>query len=315
MSTTADHDHETVGRFAPSPTGRMHAGNIFAALMMWLFVRADDGTIVLRIEDLDHERSKPEFADRILYDFEALGLTWDRGPLKQQEREDAYEQAFEELVERNLIYPCFCSRADLHAASAPHFGDKFVYPGTCRHLSACEREHYQALGKHPSYRLIVPDRTITFTDRIQGVYTQNLMRECGDFLVKRSDGAFAYQLAVVLDDAFQGVNTIVRGVDLLSSTPQQIYLQDLFGFEHPQYAHIPLIVNEKGRRLSKRDKDASLDVMMEEYGSARGVMGHIAYVAGLIDEDVPASPEEILAHYLSGGETVHFDDLIQIEWH
>ena len=237
-----------VGRFAPSPTGRMHAGNVFAALAAWLVAKSQGGRMVLRIEDLDAERSKPAYIDAVQRDLEALGLTWDEGPYFQHDRTEAYRAAFDGLAARELVYPCFCTRADLHAASAPHRGEKPVYPGTCRELSAAERAS-RALERTPAQRLRVPHEEVAFTDQVQGSYAQNLAQDCGDFLVCRSDGAFAYQLAVVVDDAEQGVSSVVRGVDLLCSTPQQIYLQSLLGLPHPDYAHVPLLVAERDRRL------------------------------------------------------------------
>lgn len=183
-----------VGRFAPSPTGRMHAGNIFAALMAWLVAKSQGGSIVLRIEDLDRERSKACYIDAVQRDFEALGLTWDKGPYFQHDRDEAYREAFRLLQNKGLVYPCFCSRADLHAASAPHRGEKFVYPGTCKNLTDEQRKE-RALTRKPAQRLIVPDAVYAFADLVQGGYRQNLATECGDFLVQRSDQAFAYQLA------------------------------------------------------------------------------------------------------------------------
>ena len=264
-----------VGRFAPSPTGRMHAGNVFAALTAWLVAKSQGGRIVLRIEDLDAERSKPVYIDAVQRDFEALGLTWDEGPYFQHDRTEAYRAAYDELRERGLVYPCFCTRADLHAASAPHRGEKPVYPGTCRHLGDGERA-VRAQQRMPAQRLIVPDREVAFVDQVQGPYAQNLAADCGDFLVQRSDGAFAYQLAVVVDDAAQGVTSVVRGVDLLCSTPQQLYLQELLGLPHPVYAHIPLLVAERDRRLSKRDRDAALDALLARFKTPEAVIGHIA---------------------------------------
>ncbi len=260
---------EVVGRFAPSPTGRMHAGNVFAALVAWLVAKAQGGRMVLRIEDLDAQRSKREYVDAVQRDFERLGLTWDEGPFFQHDREEAYRAAFDALAARGLVYPCFCTRADLHAGSAPHRGEKPVYPGTCRGLSDEERAQRVAGGRTPAQRLAVPDRDVALQDLVQGSYRQNLARECGDFLVRRSDGAFAYQLAVVVDDAEQGVNSVVRGVDLLCSTPQQMHLQDLLGLPHPVYAHVPLVVAERDRRLSKRDHDAALDALLERFKDAR----------------------------------------------
>ena len=193
-------DKAVVGRFAPSPTGRMHAGNVFAALMSWLVAKSQGGRIVLRIEDLDVERSKPHWADQVQRDFEALGLTWDEGPFYQQGREEAYREAFDALDERARVFPCFCTRADLHAASAPHRGEKLVYPGTCRNLSDAQVGERMAQRK-PAYRVAVPNRDYAFEDLVQGPYRQNLARDCGDFVLRRSDGLFAYQLAVVVEAA------------------------------------------------------------------------------------------------------------------
>lgn len=325
QNATPGRPQQLVGRFAPSPTGRMHAGNIYAALVAWIVAKRSGGYMVLRIEDLDPERSKSEFIDAVQRDFAYLGLTWDRGPFFQSTRSDVYADAFNDLQAKGITYPCFCTRADLHAASAPHRGEKPVYPGTCRHLSPEERSaRIQALygqGRAPSTRLIVPEETIVFDDYFQGRYEQNLATECGDFLIRRSDGAFAYQLAVVIDDAEQGVTSIVRGIDLLCSTPQQIYLQGLLHalkpvssvqvvepsrispsaqpaqpiLPTPAYGHIPLLVTEQDRRLSKRDHDAGIDALKHTFGSAAGILGHIAYVAGLIPEDAPATADELLA--------------------
>lgn len=302
-----------IGRFAPSPTGRMHAGNIFAALMAWLIAKSQGGFIVLRIEDLDRERSKPQFIDAVQRDFESLGLTWDEGPYFQHDRDEAYHAAFEQLLEKDALYPCFCSRADLHAASAPHRGEKFVYPGTCRNLTQEERER-KALTKDPSIRIVAPHRTYTFVDQIQGGYSQVLDEDCGDFLVRRSDGAFAYQLAVVVDDAEQGITSVVRGVDLLCSTPQQMYLQDELGFSHPAYAHVPLLVAEMDRRLSKRDHDAGLDALMARFKTAEGIIGHIAWLTGLQSKDEPATPEQLLSEFSLENLPNTFSDIIQIRW-
>ena len=303
-----------VGRFAPSPTGLMHAGNIYAALIAWLVAKSQGGRMVLRIEDLDRERSKAAYTDQIQRDFEALGLFWDEGPYFQHDRDEAYAEAFARLEAQGLLYPCFCTRADLHAASAPHRGEKLVYAGTCRHLSAAEVEARRAAGRTPGWRVAVDGRMIAFEDLVQGYYAQKLDRDCGDFLIRRSDGAFAYQLAVVVDDAAQGVNSVVRGVDLLCSTPQQRYLQDLLGLPHPAYAHVPLLVAEQNRRLSKRDRDAALDELLARFGSPRAVIGHIAAVAGLVPEEAPATPEELLKDFFLDRFRNGLPDLVQIPW-
>lgn len=243
-----------------------------------------------------------------------LGLFWDEGPYFQHDRDEAYAEAFARLEAQGLLYPCFCTRADLHAASAPHRGEKLVYAGTCRHLSAAEVEARRAAGRTPGWRVAVDGRTIAFEDLVQGTYAQKLDRDCGDFLIRRSDGAFAYQLAVVVDDAAQGVNSVVRGVDLLCSTPQQRYLQDLLGLPHPAYAHVPLLVAEQNRRLSKRDRDAALDELLARFGSPRAVIGHIAAVAGLVPEEAPMTPEELLKDFSLERFRDGLPDLVQIPW-
>jgi len=315
VSSSAPSQTPVIGRFAPSPTGRMHAGNIFAALVAWLVAKSQGGRMVLRVEDLDRERSKPRFVSDVQRDFESLGLTWDEGPYLQHDRDEAYRAAFDALAGRNLVYPCFCTRADLHAASAPHRGEKPVYPGTCRSLSADERSaRAAATGRVPAERLIVPDRVYGLDDLVQGPYTQNLARDCGDFLVRRSDGAFAYQLAVVVDDAEQGVNSVVRGMDLLCSTPQQIYLQELLGLPGAVYAHVPLIVGERDRRLSKRDRDAALDELLVRFKTPAAIIGHIAGLTGLAPSADPVTPEELLPLFSAGQLKSCFPDPIQIQW-
>ena len=254
--------------------------------------------MVLRIEDLDSGRSRQSFSDEIMRDYEFLGLHWDSGPFYQSSRFDEYQDAFNELKGRGLVYPCFCTRADLHAASAPHAGEKPVYPGSCRNLDDATRSSRErdarAHGREPSQRLIVPHEVFGFDDIFQGHHEQLLDRDCGDFVIRRSDGSFAYQLAVVLDDALQGVNCVVRGCDLLSSTPQQMYLQQLFGLPEPLYAHVPLMMGPDGNRLSKRHEDASLEHLLERYKSPAAIMGHIAYVSGLIGRDEPCMPDDLI---------------------
>jgi len=287
-----------VGRFAPSPTGRMHAGNIYCALIAWIVARRSGGEVVLRIEDLDSERSKPEFTEALLRDFEYLGLSWDRGPFFQSDRKEAYTESFHMLEEKGLVYPCYCTRADIHAASAPHRGEKTVYRGLCRDPASADyqtrKQQARQAGRAPAWRLIVPDETIELDDAFQARYRQNLLKECGDFIVRRSDGAFAYQLAVVLDDAAQGVTSVVRGVDLLCSTPQQVYLHRLFGLEIPAYGHVPLLTSKCDRRLSKRDADAGIDMLQARFGSSESILGHIAFITGLIPEETPSSACDLL---------------------
>lgn len=301
------------GRFAPSPTGRMHAGNIFAALMSWIIVKSQGGTIVLRIEDLDRERSKQKWIDQVQRDFEMLGLFWDEGPYYQHDRDEAYRTAFERLEEAGEVYPCFCTRADLHSASAPHRGEKAVYAGTCRSLAKADVARRMA-ERNPAWRIVVPSEEFALDDLVQGHYGQNLARDCGDFVIRRSDGLFAYQLAVVVDDAEQGVNCVVRGMDLLVSTPQQMFLQSMLGFPPVTYAHVPLFVSSFGRRLSKRDKDAGLEELMARYRTPGGVLGHVAYCAGLLDADEPLSCDELMRVIDVSQMASRFPDAVQILW-
>ncbi len=293
-------------RFAPSPSGRMHAGNIASALITWLLARLQNGKIVLRIEDLDRSRSKQEHIDNILRDFENLGLTWDDGPYYQASNQDAYTASFLELSNKEHVYPCFCSRADLAAARAPHEGEYAVYPGTCRNLSPGETSAASE-RKQPAYRIEMPPRIIEFDDFLQGDQSYALDTQCGDVIIRRADGGFSYQLAVAVDDAQQGINLVSRGYDLLSSTPVQIYLQESLGYHAPEYAHLPLLVSEDGIRLSKRNKDASIDDMLNTYHSYQGVIGHIAWLYGAIEDDIPISPDE-LSSFLS------LDSLKNVLW-
>lgn len=211
----------TVGRFAPSPTGRMHLGNVWTALLAWLSVRAKGGRIVLRIEDVDRERCKPEYARLLMDDLARLGLDWDEGPIFQSERGAIYEAALAKLAERGLTYPCRCTRKELRAlASAPQSGDavEAVYPGVCLRNPAA------ASSKPASIRIKVPARVVAFEDGLLGRIEQRLDRDCGDFVLKRGDGMFAYQLAVVVDDGLMGVTEVLRGEDLADSTPRQLYV-------------------------------------------------------------------------------------------
>lgn len=246
------------GRFAPSPTGRMHLGNVYAAAMSWLSARRQGGEWLLRIEDIDRERSRPEFAEQLISDLDWLGLGWD-GPIEWQSRRgEYYEAALRSLTERGYTYACTCTRADIMASSAPHQSDgRIIYGGRCR-PTGMPRPTELPAGRH-SVRLWVPDREICFVDRNFGEQRVNLARDCGDFVVRRADGGWAYQLAVTVDDALMGVTEVVRGEDLLLSAAQQIYLFGLLGYAAPEYAHVPLLRNEAGQRLAKRDRGANLD--------------------------------------------------------
>lgn len=280
-----------VGRFAPSPSGRMHLGNVFAALMAFLAVRSQNGTMLLRIEDLDRQRCREEYAETLRQDLAWLGLTYDEETPAQSGRTEIYQAHFEKLRAMGLLYPCYCTRAQLHSVNAPHQSDgTYVYPGTCRNLQNPPQ------GREPSWRVTVPNRQYGVADRIQGIYEENLAENCGDFIVRRSDGAFVYQLAVTVDDGLSGVNQVVRGVDLLSSVPRQMYLQELFGFETPEYAHVPLLMAPDGRRLSKRDRDMDLGYLQQRM-TAPQIVGTLACAVGLLERNIPITPEELVREF------------------
>lgn len=234
------------GRFAPSPSGPLHAGSIMAALASYLDARANNGCWLLRMEDLDPPRESPEATSRILRDLEALGLCWDGPVVYQSQRHAAYDDAIAQLSAGDHTFWCGCSRQAL-AEAGGH------YPGTCRQLGL-------PAGSGKALRCKVPDATTCFTDQWQGPQAQHLQQEVGDFIIKRKDGLYAYQLAVVVDDAWQGITHVVRGIDLLDSTPRQIYLQRLLGLATPHYAHLPVLVNADGQKLSKQNLAAAIPV-------------------------------------------------------
>jgi glutamyl-tRNA synthetase len=286
-----------VGRFAPSPSGTMHAGNIFSALVSWLTAKAAGGNIVLRIEDLDRERSKVTYANQIMRDFELLGLTWDEGPYYQYNRGEAYEAAFQKLLHQSLLYPCFCTRADILAASAPHVGSGMAYAGTCARLSASQQKALLVEGRRHAWRVKTQGQRFLIEDIFQGEYKVDLAHTSSDFIVKRSDNSFAYQLAVVVDDASQGITTVVRGSDLMTSAAQQRYLQEVLGLPQVNYGHVPLLVAPDGRRLSKRDKDANLHELLETFKTPEALIGHIARLTGLQETNEPTTPETLLRSF------------------
>ena len=304
----------STGRFAPSPSGRMHLGNAFSCLLAWLSARSAGGRIILRHEDLDPARCRREYADIIEEDLRWLGLDWDEGGSRggenyyQSSRRELYRQVLDALDEKGLIYPCFCTRADLHAASAPHASDGTpVYSGACRGLSP-EQRRERAKTRPPALRARVPDRALSFTDGLQGPYTVDMARDCGDPILRRSDGIHAYQLAVVVDDALMGVNQVVRGRDLLSSTPWQLWLQEELGFSHPAYYHVPLLLSGDGKRLSKRDGDMDLGAIRASGLSPERVIGRLAFAAGLIDREEPVTAAELLP--LFGWAKLQKEDII-----
>lgn len=291
----------TVGRFAPSPSGRMHLGNIYTAVMSWLMARVSGGRWILRIEDLDPGRSRREYAQLIEDDLHWLGLDWDEGgldnigthgPYCQSERSHIYRRSFDCLAAKGLLYRCHCTRADIMASQAPHESDgRVIYGGKCRPQAS---PPYTLAEEHGSVRLWVPDRVITFVDGICGPQSVNLARHCGDFVVRSSDDRWAYQLAVVVDDALMGVNQVVRGEDLLLSTAQQIYLYELLGYTPPEFHHLPLVKNSDGVRLSKRDKSMAMDSLRAIY-TPQQVLGKVATMIGISTADI--SLAELLSEF------------------
>ena len=301
-----------VGRFAPTPSGRMHLGNVVAALLAWLSVRSRDGEMVLRMEDLDTQRTSADFAQVLREDLMWLGLDYDRETPAQSLRTEAYDEAFRILEEKGLIYPCYCTRSQLHSVNAPHLSDgTYVYPGTCRHLTADQRK---AFGRKPAWRVTVPEKVWSFTDRVQGAYSLNLSTDCGDMVVRRADGVYVYQLAVTVDDGAAGVTEVTRGMDLLSSAPRQMYLQELLGLPHPEYAHVPMLLAPDGRRLSKRDRDLDLGELRRRV-TPEQLIGTLAYAAGIIERLEPVSAAELAKGFSwekVKGESLYLDASIFI---
>ncbi|MBQ7768943.1 MAG: tRNA glutamyl-Q(34) synthetase GluQRS [Oscillospiraceae bacterium] len=283
-----------VGRFAPTPSGRMHLGNVFAALIAWLSVKSRGGYLVLRMEDLDTQRTSGEFADLLRSDLRWLGLDWDLETDPQSQRSAVYDQYFQKLEQMGLLYPCYCTRSQLHSVNAPHLSDgTYVYAGTCRNLTEAQKA---AFGRAPAWRVKVPDRIWTVEDLAQGTYTENLLSDCGDFVVRRADGVYVYQLAVTVDDGEAGVTEVVRGMDLLSSAPRQMYLQELFGFQHPAYGHVPMLLAPDGRRLSKRDKDMDLG-FLQAHTTPEALLGLLGYACGILDTQQPISARELATEF------------------
>jgi glutamyl-tRNA synthetase len=237
------------GRYAPSPTGVLHLGNLRTALLAWLFARSAGARFMLRVEDLDTGRVRPQYVREQLDDLAAIGLDWDGEVLVQSERTALYEQALERLP----VYECFCTRAEIREAASAAHGPLDFYPGTCRQLTDAEREAKRAV-RDPALRVDAGAARIDFDDRLLGPQTGVV----DDFVVRRNDGAFAYNLAVVVDDVAQGIGEVVRGADLVDSTPRQIWLARALGASEPTFAHVPLVLGPDGRRLAKRDGDVTL---------------------------------------------------------
>lgn len=284
------------GRFAPTPSGKLHLGNILCAMLAYLSARSQAGRFLLRIEDVDIPRCPRRLAQQAIDDLTWLGFTWDEEPVYQSDRGEIYQAALDRLAEGGHTYPCFCTRAQLMSLAAPNLGDtQVIYQRTCAHLSP-EEAAQRALTRAPATRLRVPNEDISFTDGLFGPQTENLERDCGDFILRRSDGLYGYQLAVVVDDALQGVTEVVRGRDILSATPRQLYLQRLLGCDAPAYVHIPLLVDHEGRRLAKRDKDLDLSTLSQRF-TPEDILGMLAFSAGLLDEVRPITLEGLIPRF------------------
>jgi glutamyl-tRNA synthetase len=283
-------------RFAPSPTGDLHLGGAWTALASWVLARRAGGTHVLRVEDIDTPRVVAGSQARIEADLVWLGLDWDEGPVLQSARGPVYEAAIAALDAQGLIYACDCSRAEIaRAASAPHPGEDAVYPGTCRGL-----DPGRPMKRAPSLRVRVPDEEVAYEDGVAGRVAQNLAREVGDFVVRRGDGVFAYQLAVVVDDLAMGVTDVVRGADLVSSTPRQVWLARGLGGAPPRYAHVPLVVAADGARLEKRTPRATVGELRAAGFTAERIVGELAYGLGLAPTAAPATAREVAAASAAG---------------
>lgn len=307
------------GRFAPTPSGRMHIGNIYAMLGAWLSARSSNDAVYLRIEDIDEPRVVPGASDLIMDDLQWLGLDWDGAPVYQSARHHLYEDALRALQRLTiddsgavtadatgnatpLIYPCFCSRADIRAASAPQEGDRFmIYPGTCRRLAETNPDEVRARlaqGRRHSLRIAMPasNSTIAFEDRVFGHQEFNVTREIGDSVVRRADGLFSYQLVVVVDDLAMGVDDIVRGRDLLRSNALQIWIrQALTGSTDYSYAHLPLIDNASGQRLAKREKSLDMGILRKHGATPERIIGYCAWLLGLQGDPHSTHPQPMSA--------------------
>jgi len=298
----------TTGRFAPSPTGRMHLGNIFGALLSWLSAKSRGGRWLLRIEDLDPQRSRREYGELIMDDLQWLGLEWDGMPIYQSNRSDIYSAYLERLRQQGVVYECHRTRADLLATMAPHESDGRVVvhreplpappqeggrTGVSGETGSSGTAGSAGTSGPAALRVEVPHRKVSITDGHYGPMTVDLYEQVGDFVVRRKDGAYAYQLAVVVDDALTGVTEVVRGRDLLLSAPQQTFLAKLLELPAPKYYHFPLLTNRAGQRLSKRDKSMDMSVLRYRH-SAQEIIGYLGHLAGLLPKPTPMTPQQLL---------------------
>ena len=293
-----------IGRFAPTPSGDMHLGNAFCYFLAWLSAKSQDGKIILRMEDTDTLRMYAPAMTQTPQELLWLGLTWDIGPecgVTQGEyfqscRREIYDEYFNQLREKDAVYPCFCSRKDLLSAAAPHAEDgHLIYPGTCRKLDDGVRAELMKT-RAPAWRIRLEPETVSFEDLLYGSFTSDILRDCGDFPVRRADGVYCYQFTTGLDDVLMGVNEVVRSNDLLSSTPMQIYLQRLLGFEPPRFIHIPMLFDENGERMAKRNCALSIREISRHY-TAEEVIGTLAYLAGQRADIAPCTLEDLLPDF------------------
>ncbi len=289
-----------MGRLAPSPTGYLHLGNAWSFLWAWLWTRSQGGSMVLRMEDIDPHRARPMYAKAIEDDLHWLGLDWDGTTVLQSSRYNEYLSAIHTLEQAGHIYPCYCTRKELRSlAGAPHVEDMGApYLGACANLSLAERKQKVAQGRQAALRIrCSAEKNIEFIDEIYGMQSFDLQQCGGDFAIRRSDGVFAYQLAVVLDDAEQGVTHVLRGADILTSTPRQILLCNLLGLHIPNYAHVPLLLDEYGERLAKRHASLGLGALRENGVKPERIVALLAYLAGLRSEVQNVSAHQLLENF------------------
>ncbi len=303
---TSDTQSPCRGRFAPSPTGRIHLGNAWTALLAWLDARQRGGAFVLRIEDLDPDRSRPHHTEHLLHDLRWLGLDWDEGPdvggpyapYQQDRRRESYAAALERLKALDLVYPCYCTRADMRAAaSAPHGNaSRESCPNRCARLTARERAARESSGRRPALRIRTPDAptTIAFEDLSHGPIREDVTQAAGDFVIRRADGVHAYQLAVVVDDGAMRITHVVRGADLLDSTARQIWLHRLLGFTPPRFGHVPLLIDQQGNRLSKRHAALAIAELRAAGRRPTEIIGWLAHRAGLMQTPEDVHPRELI---------------------
>ncbi len=291
-----------LGRMAPSPTGLLHLGNVWSFLWAWLWAKSCNGQIVLRMEDIDPQRSRTEYIKAIEQDLSWLGLHWDKDIMLQSTRQAAYVTALHHLDGKNMLYPCYCTRKELRSlAGAPHMDDMgAAYPGTCAFLTEKERLEKENSGRQACLRVrtyIARNQKISFSDAIYGKQIFHLQNIGGDFALRRSDGVMAYQLAVVVDDGAQNISHIVRGCDILVSTPRQIFLQKLLNLPCPHYAHVPLLLDENGERLAKRHSSLSVLALREAGVQPERILGLLAHLAGFTNSPTPIYLKELLEHF------------------